>query len=918
MKLLQLFILFIVASLFTLSTVSAQSGKVIGQVTDEDNFNLAGANIIIEKTDKGTSTDQHGNFAFFNVPEGLYNVTVSYIGFEAVSKEVKVMPNKTTVVNFTLKSGVLVGEEVLVVGDALKGQAKALNQQKNNANITNIVSADQIGRFPDGNIGDALKRIPSITVAYDQGEARFANVRGTEPRLNSVTINGERIPSAEAEIRSIQLDLVPSDMVQTIEVNKAVTPDMDADAIGGSINLVTKSAPNKLRISATAASGFNYVSQKAPLIGSFTLGNRFFGGKLGVVLSGSYYDNELGSDNTEGEWDDEYTVDEWEVRSYDIRRLRQSLAANFDYKLAEGHTLFFKSIYNHRNDWENRFRVVYKKDDDDGEDIWKVERQTKGGIDSDENDNARLEDQRMWTGSFSGEHLFNQGIKVDWGVALSKASEERPNERYIEWVAEVPRAQITDDASDLSEPHFYGEVALEDFELNEITEEYQYTEETDFNTRLNITIPLVKSGQYKNELKFGGRYKTKEKKRDNNFYEYTPVNEPANITLYANNDYSDGGFLAGDYLIGTFTTPELLGKLDLTNSSLFEQENKPDEYAADNYSATENIIAGYAMLDQNVGDKLKFIAGIRVEMTDVEYEGNEFNEETEDITPTRGDADYVNVLPGLHAKYMLNKNTILRAAWTNTIARPNYYDLVPYRAIAEDNEELAIGNPSLEPTTSMNFDFMAESYFKSVGLVSAGVFYKQIEDFIYIDTESDYLDPVSGNIYDDFFQPKNGAEATLFGFEVAMQRRLDFLPSFLKNISIYANYTYTSSEADNPEFKEEAENDETIELPGTAPHTLNASVSYEDKLISLGVSFNYSAPYLDPDLDLTPNLERYYDTVTYLDLNGSFKFTDNARFFFEANNLLNQPLRYYAGDSDRTMQAEYYNVRVNAGVKFDL
>ena len=138
-----------------------------------------------------------------------------------------------------------------------KGQAKALNQQKSKDNITNIISADQVGKFPDANIGDALKRVPGISMQNDQGEARDIIIRGLAPQLNSVTINGDRIPSAEGDNRRVQMDLIPSDMIQTIQVNKAVTPDMEADAIGGSVNLITRSAPSVFSASITGSYGVN-------------------------------------------------------------------------------------------------------------------------------------------------------------------------------------------------------------------------------------------------------------------------------------------------------------------------------------------------------------------------------------------------------------------------------------------------------------------------------------------------------------------------------------------------------------------------------------------------------------------------------------------------------------------------------------
>lgn len=146
----------------------------------------------------------------------------------------------------------------MVTGFSLNSQAKALNTQRNKINVTNIVSTDQIGKFPDANIGDAMRRIPGITMQVDQGESRNIIVRGLAPQLNSVTLNGSRIPSAEGDNRNVQMDLIPSDMIQTIEVNKAVTPDMDGDALGGSVNLITRSSPQKFRLSATAGSGVNF------------------------------------------------------------------------------------------------------------------------------------------------------------------------------------------------------------------------------------------------------------------------------------------------------------------------------------------------------------------------------------------------------------------------------------------------------------------------------------------------------------------------------------------------------------------------------------------------------------------------------------------------------------------------------------
>jgi TonB-dependent receptor len=277
--------------------------------------------------------------------------------------------------------------------------------------------------------------------------------------------------------------------------------------------------------------------------------------------------------------------------------------------------------------------------------------------------------------------------------------------------------------------------------------------------------------------------------------------------------------------------------------------------------------------------------------------------------------NYTSIMPGLHGRFAMDANTVIRAAWTNTIARPNYYDLVPYRAVNREDNELGEGNPLLEPTTSMNFDLMVERYFDNVGLISGGVFYKSLQNYIYVFEDKDYVDAVTGNTFDSRFQPKNGDDASLFGAELAIQRQLDFLPGALSNLGIYLNYTYVTSSADGIR-NEDGEVREDLDLPGTAENTLNASLAYEDARFSARVSLNYTSDYID-EIGEDASFDRYYDEQTFVDANAAYAITPKLRFFVEANNLTNQPLRYYQGFRDYTMQAEYYSIRMNAGLKFD-
>ncbi len=387
----------------------ARQGTIRGRIVDASEQVLPGASVYIDKLHTGVTSDVNGYYTLANLDPGTYVMKISYVGYSPVQMKITVPEGRTLEKDVVLNEGIELQE--IVIGGAFQGQRRAINSQKNKMGITNVVSADEVGKFPDSNIGDALKRINGINVQYDQGEARFGQVRGTSADLSSVTINGNRLPSAEGDTRNVQLDLIPADMVQTIEVNKVVTSDMDGDAIGGSINLVTKSTPYKRLISATAGSGYNWISGKAQLNLGFTYGDRFFNDRLGMMAAVSYQNAPVGSDDVEFEYDidknGETVLIEAQKRQYYVTRERQSYSLAFDYNINPNHKLTLKGIYNRRHDWENRYRVSYKNLhkgglDEEGKMQQSAQIETKGG--STGNRNARLELQQTMDLSLDGEH----------------------------------------------------------------------------------------------------------------------------------------------------------------------------------------------------------------------------------------------------------------------------------------------------------------------------------------------------------------------------------------------------------------------------------------------------------------------------------------------------------------------------------
>jgi len=805
-------------------------------------------------------------------------------------------------------------EEVVVDG-YFGGLSKALKQQKNNLNITNVVTADQAGKYPDDNVGEALRRISGISVQNDQGEARNIVMRGFGTQLNSVTLNGDRLPSAEGDNRNIQLDLIPTNMIEAIVVKKSLTPDMEGDAIGGSVNLITRSNPNDFRASATISGGGNPIrsggyNTNFALVVADKLSDKF-----SYTLSSTIQTRDYGSDNVEFAWNDpeDWTdvnkgeIEEMDIRRYDVKRTRRSVSLNLDYNINENNYIYFKSIYNHRDDWENRYRwrAIYEDEE------LTIRKQTKGGIDNEENDARRLEDQRLEKYSLGGEHQAGN-LAIDWKVSTAKASEHRPDERYTRYqydpVPYTPNSNGTPwDISNLERPYLnFADLSWNNdrnFEYKKTEEAQKLTEEENTQFKINFELPYGESAA----LKFGAAYKDQSKMRDDVWYEHD-MNLGSLFETPKFDADIDSYEPGSKYKIGNFMDARYLGRLELggVDGANFDSYVM-DEFAGANYTADETISAGYIMTTNNLGANTVVVAGFRVEKTDLSYVGQIFDEETgetpDDITETTGAKDYTNFLPSVNIRHNFSDAFNVTLAYSKSLARPDYYDLVPYQYSNSDDDEVEFGNSDLEATESNNFDIMAEKYVGNTGIISGGVFYKSINNWIYTYSTDGYT--YNGDNDYEFTQKRNGKNASVFGFEVAVQKQLT------DNLNLAANYTFTDSETDSVEGRSD------VPLVGAVENMYNVSLAYEAGKLFVRASYNYAGEQLD-ELGGAAWEDRYYDEQKFLDLNASYNLTDKIRLFAEAKNLTNQPLRYYQGEKAKTMQLEYYQMSWNLGLKIDL
>ena len=881
---------FLVLGLLALpSTLSAQgTGIVTGSAFDTSGNGVIGVEVSVVDTNLTAVTGARGVYRFKTVPAGTQTLLFVYLGFGAQTYEVEVTAGETVTQDVILEA---FGEEINVRDSPiLEGQAAALNRQRNAINITNIVAADQIGRFPDKNTAEATQRIPSITLLRDQGEGRYVIVRGTEPRLNSTTVNGERIPAPEAGVRDIALDVIPADLLESIKVTKALTPDMDGDAIGGTVDLVTKSAPMVMRISGVGASGYNELTEGNIWNGSLTFGNRYNEKKTGLLLSGTALTTDRGSDNFEPEYDDGF-LDELQLRDYTIKRERYGATFSMDHRASDRNDFFIRGVWNNFKDTEIRRRWDQKVGDEE------LSREIKD----------RLQKSDIISLNAGGNHQKGTS-SIFYRATWNFSSEITPDQVTSAFVQEdvlfapnVTPGHIDPNnirANPLNQD-------LSEYFFDSIETEFKDSDNEDFVALLDYTKGFFRDASFSGLWKVGAKARFKDKTQDVDVSEFE-ADDDLPFIPFLSNWQSETPFFDGRYIIAPFQRPDSMRQL--LNSGSLEGEKILEEDLAD-FKATEDTLAAYGMTEIAFGPRTTFLGGVRVENTDNSFNAFElaFDEEGDplDLTPVEGGSDYTEWLPMFHLRYQTGSKSNLRAAITRTLARPNFEDMAPFQLTNFEDEEIERGNPDLVPTKSWNLDLLYERYLEPLGVLSAGVFYKDLEDNIYFST----FDEEFSGIEFEVTQPVNGEKATLAGLEFAYQDRFSKLPSPWDGFGLFFNLTFTDSDADYP-FRESSR------LQGQAEQVGNLALSYEKFGFSGVISANYNSEYI---LEVAEEAAEdiWLDKHLQIDFRARYQITEGWSLFMELVNLTDEPYRVYEGVSDRTRQEELYGWWGTFGFRWD-
>ncbi|HET6630530.1 MAG TPA: TonB-dependent receptor [Woeseiaceae bacterium] len=913
-------------ALLSFGGLAQADALVQGQVTDAVTERpLPSANVRLVELDRTATTTPGGEFSMFGVPPGQYTLQVRYIGYRPEERTITVPESGAITETVALAA---VGEQIVVTGYRAS-QASSLMDKRMSDIIKESVTADDAGKLPDQNAAEALRRVTGVTSTVDQGEGRYVTVRGVDPSYTNVTLNGNVIGSPE-DTRRVSLDTIPSEVMSKIEVVKSVTPDMDGNAVGGSINIETPSAfndPDGSFFSTTADVGYYDMNGKYPTRVALAWG-QVFGPEeqWGVVLSGSYSDRNYASENLQGgdPWEEEgafFIPDSLVLRDYRIERVRKGIVANLEYRPNARLKLYLNNLYNEFEDTEVQ-----------GESVWDYrngdllnQTATSGLFTEGEGErlmSERVETQIIQTSTLGGEYLLDNWI-LDASFTYGKARQETPTDR--EWSFELAEAiPMTYDTSDLffdvnAGPEFHDPSM---YEFNEYNRGGQLIDGE--NTAIEINLQRQMDwGGHSGYLKFGAKRMTRDKDSDQDLTVFdgfaddltlTGFTLPGKEDFYSSvRPYYDFGFRIDYDAIESFFTD---------NSAGFEAsaaDTVAESFGSD-FDVSEDVSAAYLMGVVDIG-RATFTGGVRVERTEAEYSAfNILFEDGDALPPTRvtGGDDYTNWLPGLQMRLQVKDDLIVRAAWTNTIGRPSFDVAVPFRIfeVEEDDPgvfegEIEAGNADLQALESMNLDLAVEWYLESAGLVSAGVFYKDIEHPIFtrfIELEDETFE---GRFFNELVieTTDNAESGEILGLELNYQQQFRALPEPFNGFGVALNYTWSDSEA--TVFDREEKVPFFLQSDGIG----NAAFFYERSGFEARLAFTYYSRYLDA-LAADPSQDVYIDARGQLDFKTSYAFTDHVSAFFDWENITDEPLRFFSGDNEVLLaENEFYGWNMSAGVQ---
>lgn len=876
-----LFGIFLFSPLFGFSQIRG----VVRDATTKDV--ITGVSIIIADKNTAEFSGLDGSYRFKDLAEGTYVVEAKFVGFKSEKKVVEIAADRHVVqVDFTLKPVYSELNAVTVKGKLKDGSdAQALHIEKESGNILNVVSARTIQLLPDITTASVLQRVSGISMQRSStGDARYAIIRGMDQRYNYTLVNGIKIPSPDDRYRYVPMDMFPSELLDRLEVIKALTPAMEGDAIGGAMNLVMKNAPEKFTLNFNAGTGFSQllsdrgyenfdrsvVNKQSPAdihgkdyvatpydftyknfdykkrtnpansMFGFAIGNRFLKNKkLGVMLAGSYQSLYRGANttwlkpNNQPQPGNVPSFDDIYIRRYNTQQTRYGLHSKIDYIINSKNKLSLYNIYMKLNEVQNRETV---------DTSLSIGRSGVGTGNTYVLFRSRVKEQSIYNSTLQGDHTLFNNFTIKWSAVYSLAKAQLPDWSQYQTVRVVGydiNGNPTATQPVLNIPFYRIWMSNSDQDVAGYLNTSYKTHVR--NNELTISV--------------GGLYRSKHRENKYNEWDLVPKTDSSGQAVIYD------GYLTPDKF-------QFNGKTAAQGSP-----NNPL-----NYTATEKISAVYAMADLLIANKLSILGGLRIEHTE---QGWNTPLDPQKVVGAYGDVTYTDLLPSIHFKYRLTPQQNFRLSYFSALNRPGFYEYVPARITGEDYD--VSGNPNLQHATSNNFDFRYEYFPKGFDQILAGAFYKTISNPI--ETIIVFNGTSSATL-----MPSNAVGgATNYGFELAITK-------YWGHFGVSGNYTYTHSRITTSKLFYDStyvyqNTTQTRPLQGQSPHIGNISLLYKNQ--KLGLDLQLACVYTGRKITIVSpykDLDYWQKGVTQLDFSFEKRFLKHFTAFAKINNILNTPV----------------------------
>ncbi len=807
------------------------------------------------------------------------------------------------------------GSDIVVTGTRA-GQRKAVAEKRNADNTVEALYANDVGKLPDQNVAEAVRRLPGISVANDQGEGRYVIIRGIDPNLVNVTLNGQTLPAPEPDGRQVKLDDLPSALINSVVVSKSLLPSQDANAIGGEVAIRTLTAFDRAKpffVDLRGDGGWSKINGKTPYEADGQVGGRFGANQeFGAVVSVNYSRRPIESENFQGS--EAYSAtglpDQNGLRDYNLTRTRLGIVGNFDWHPSDDVKLYVRSSYSKFTDNETRDQNrisgetgITSTDATTGlfnatgtvlvrrrEEVDNTKSATLGG------------EFALGNGTLEASGGYTRAVKTD-PVRSEFTFTTAKNALTVDYDLGTDPYSFTAQSAGFTDPS--------QFTLSKYNLETRQASEDLWQGRIDYTVPLALGDG--STIKVGAKYLDRRKRNNQDKQDYkvgSTALSLSGLSYSGDSDFYDGSYVFGqriDYDAARAYVDANPSTLKLDTASTIS-----DSLASD-YDVRESITAGYAMATLKFGG-LTLIPGVRIEHTEDRTKAKVVDAASAlgDGYNSFGKASYTDLFPGLNAKYDIDRNLLIRGAITTAIGRPNYPDLAPYVVVEDDTvPNISIGNPGLKPYKAVSLDASLEYYPSSESVFSIGLFHKHINNPIYTSSTRVTDGTYGGVAYAtaDISQAINADSEDITGVELNAQTRFTWLPGVLSGFGISANYTHVDGHATASGIR-------VGEIPlGFQSHDIGtAQLFYEKFGATVRVAYSYRSKYLDL-LGTDAATDEYTDSNGQLDVHASYQVTPQLTVFGDATNLTDAPWRRFIGTKDQLVERERYDFSLRGGVQ---